>query len=372
MIQTPSIQRTSTLHRTWVADDAVLLEELPSLFRDLLDTICGLKDTNGTHVPLRHGGFDLAVIKALQNVMNSDAFGTGSVITLEDESIIVFLVFDGLNWPLRRAGTQSHNSSWLTPEIIQKVLHVSLQGPDNTVEILSNVLSYLLQSNSVDGCHAVAIGCVHAGLLGRSWLNGLSANMDFGWAWSASTHPDVYPLHLWAPLNTAYLAASYIDGLAVLELHDPDAYKCVLDDLGRPTNLTTICKALLLSDINQQSKLWKLATVIRVDRWLRCLDDLISFSLSPEAIDMYSDHCFTIHVGLGGRRVINLPPYSLHPVAATLKWDIEGCQGAPPPVKYVPWPKIFEDARADFKASSARNANRDSEQDFSSVALGRQ
>ncbi|KAF8904898.1 hypothetical protein CPB85DRAFT_1437540 [Mucidula mucida] len=178
MIQTPSIQRTSSLHRTWVSDDAILLEKLPSLFHYLLNTVCNY--TIGTYVPLRHREVDLATIKALQNVMNSDAFGTGSVITLKDESIIVFLVFNGLNWHLRWAGTQSHNSSWLTHEIIQKVLHVALQGPDNTVKILSNVLSYLLQSNLVDGRHSVAIGNVYAGLLGRSWLNGLLANMDFG------------------------------------------------------------------------------------------------------------------------------------------------------------------------------------------------
>ncbi|KAF9022074.1 hypothetical protein BDZ89DRAFT_1102944 [Hymenopellis radicata] len=352
MIQTPSIQRTSSLHRTWVADDAFLLEKLPSLFRHLLNTVC--EYTIVPRTPLRHRSVDLAMatIKALQNVMRSDAFGTGSIITSEDESIVVLTVFKGLNSHLHQVGTQGHNFSWLSEEVGRKVLHVAFQGPDNTVKIFSNVLSYLLRSNSVDGSHSAAIECVYSGLLGRSWLNGLSTTIEFGWAWSARKHPDVHPLHLWAIRDTGYLAASYIDGLAVLEPHDPDVYKRALEDLSRPTNLSTICKALLLSDVNQQSKLWKLAKLVHGDHWLRCLDDLISFSLSPQAIDMYSSHYHTIHVGLGGRMVRNVPSYSLHTIAATLKWDIEGCQGAPPPLNYIPWPNEFEDARADFKANS--------------------
>ncbi|KAF9030197.1 hypothetical protein BDZ89DRAFT_678758 [Hymenopellis radicata] len=104
MLQTPSVQKTSSLYRTWVADDPLLLElldsgERPSPFRQILDVIKEYTINIGVGVD-RHVDVDRATILAMQNVMSSELFGSSTAIVLEDEAIIVHSVFEGLNWRL--------------------------------------------------------------------------------------------------------------------------------------------------------------------------------------------------------------------------------------------------------------------------------
>ncbi|KAF8904902.1 hypothetical protein CPB85DRAFT_952347 [Mucidula mucida] len=348
MVQTPSIQRTSTLHKVWAANNPPF-EKRPSLFRQLLNSIC--EYTIGG-VPFEHRDAMLATIKALQNVMRTDAFGTGTVMTLEDESIVVFSVFQGLNWELHRTGTFLHDFLWLTEEGNQSVLRVAFERPDNPVEILSNVLSYLLSSSTVDDGHTTSIANVYSALLERSWLRGLSMSFEYGWAgWTDKELPNIHPLHLWTAFDTADLAALYIDGLAVLSAHRSDIFKRVLDDLSESNHLVTLCKAVLLSDVDNQSRLWTLAKVVPLDHWGNSLDDLVSFSVAPQAIDMYSQLLIFIDVGIGGRRLRRYSARTLSTIATTFKWDVEGGQDPLPPSNCAPLPSELDNVRAGFKTS---------------------
>ncbi len=100
MLQTPSIQKTSSVYRSWVAHNPELLKLIdsdicPSLFHHILKTVKEYPLNIG--VPRRHKDVDKTIIVALQNVMMSDAFGSSTIITLEDEAIIVGSAFQGLN-----------------------------------------------------------------------------------------------------------------------------------------------------------------------------------------------------------------------------------------------------------------------------------
>ncbi len=353
MLQTPSIQKTSSLHMTWVGNNPMLCKDFPSLFRNLLDTVCEYT----TDEPRQHLDASMATIKALQSVMRSEAFGTGTVMTLEDEAIIVLSVFKGLNWSLHCCGSFLHDFTWLSSQVMRKVLHVIFEGPQEMVTPrLGNVLSYLLCSPDR---HTRAIEAVYAGLLERHWLSGLAVNLH---TWSIRKSSDAAPLYSWRTLDTGYLAACYIDGMAVLASQSSGLYGRVVDDLENPTSLSTLCKILLLSDVDVQAKLWRLAKMVRIDNC--CLEDLVSFSTSRQAIDMYSSHYYTPHVGIGGRQIQNLSPGTFHIVATALKQDVEGGENTPSSPSYLPndlrvsWNfrrppivlKPFQDARADFNA----------------------
>ncbi|KAF9023903.1 hypothetical protein BDZ89DRAFT_1069568 [Hymenopellis radicata] len=273
MVQMPSIQKTSSLDGILVIDDPRKLfdgsiDVRPSLFRVVLDTICGY-----THnLMAGHADVNKATMTALQNVMGSDTFGDSTIITFRDEALVVKSVFEGLNWHLHRTGSQEHTFSWLTSSITRKVISIAFIDLNDTVVLLSNIMSYLLCSSQ----HFRAIEAMYTGLLERRWLQGLAVSFTSSWC-------RLPRLHVWGP-ETGVLAASYVDGLAILASHSPDVYDQVLADLGTSGHLSTICKTLLLSDVATQSKLWKLAKIVKAQA------DLKSFSASDQAEDMHSQY----------------------------------------------------------------------------------
>ncbi|KAF8868899.1 hypothetical protein CPB85DRAFT_879475 [Mucidula mucida] len=284
MLQTPSIQKTSSLHKLWIADNATLIRHRPkSLFRLLLDTISDY--TIGSDIRVRHRqACCQATIIAMKNVLKSPSFGASTIMTPEDEASIVGSVFKGLNWSLRRFGDKDHDFSWLTPELTQRVLHVAFKDSTWLSLFVGNIFLYLLSSSEL----LPHVPLVYSGFLEQRWLQGLSASLDLDTTNDLSDSRP--PLHRWVVLATAALAGLYVDGLAVLGSHSSPVYLAVMKDLCISRNLLTLCKVLLISDVETQLRLQKLVKIAKVGRdcWEQCAIELVSFSVSEQAEYMHS------------------------------------------------------------------------------------
>ncbi|KAF9007764.1 hypothetical protein BDZ89DRAFT_1168403 [Hymenopellis radicata] len=328
MLQTPSFQKTSSLYRTWVSNNPTLVRMMksckPSPFRELLLVIRGYT-LNGV-IPLRHADVKKAAMIALQNVMRSDTFGSGTIMTTEDEALIVESVFGGLNWRFHDLGYRDHDFSWLTSELIEKTLRIAFEA-QNSAALISHILSYLLCSSTL----LPALELVYTGLLERGWLQGLTTNLKHGWWFPDASLPEgAQPLLLWTIHHTGFSVAAFIDGLGVLSSRSSDLYRDLLHNLVEPAHLSTVCKILLLSDVGTQSKLWKLAQFLEIDQWERARDDFISFSVSQQAQAMYRTHLFIPQVGLVGQHTTNVPPSLLRTVADAFASDIARSHYSPP------------------------------------------
>lgn len=305
MLQTLSIQKTSTL-------SPPIVQEF-TLFRDILLIVTKYL------VERCHMGTDKTTLIVLQQVIESDSFGSHTVISLGDQCFMLQSVFVTLRHRFRNYGPDDELQvlahQWLTPEITSKILTVALQHPTNAVSAIWRILSYFL-CYPRSSRHVKCLERVYTSLLERSWLQGMARTFTAGWKESPlQADGGVQPITDFSGLHTGCLAALYIDGLKIVS---PDIYRRVVDDLSDADNPSTICKMLLLS--NKQSRMWEVARIIdgRTDgNWIR---DLVEFSTSDQVKDMSSDY-----VGNG----------YLHRITTALMHDVIGKHDAP---SYVTFP----------------------------------
>ncbi|KAF8906130.1 hypothetical protein CPB85DRAFT_1437021 [Mucidula mucida] len=281
----------------------------------------------------------------MQNVVLSDTFGTHEIISLEDEVTIIKSLFKGLNRRLYRSGSRDHDFSWLTTDIISKVLRTTFEDRVDACSGIANLLFYLLHSN----IHAASLTILYTGLLEQGWLEGLTGSLAYGWTYNGDDCPEVRPTNRWSVMKTGHLAALYVDGLTVLASHDPGVFHRVLNDLSRPAHLSTLCKALLLSDIQTQARLWELARIVQVDHWDRRTEELILFAKSQQAEEMYNEHLSFVYSGIGGLPANSLLHGSSHYVAVTFAKDVARRWYVPPNYDGPACPpRAFHDFHADF------------------------
>lgn len=337
MVKTPSIQKTSSLHQVWKREGREVGHG-GSVFRQLIEELEGY--ALGTSLPTIHRGgvVQKSIICALKAVMKMDTFGSSDAMLLEDEGMIVKIVFNGLNIEMQESESEVHDLAWLTPDVGRKVLRVAFAADsleDSPFEILSHVMSYLLcSSTTLDTMESL-----YTTLVDRYWLQGLSvwidAECDPFVSLPMPYHEMPYdPLHTWHNRHTAFLAACYIDGLPSLAAHSPDTYARVLSDLSDPVNLSTMCKILLTADTGTQEKLWKLAQIVRVDHWPRCLEELVFFAVSQKGWEMYDDTQHCLPLGLAGKQTENVPGEAVPIVAAAFANDV--MHGVFTPPSYSP------------------------------------
>lgn len=334
MVQTPSVQKTSSMHQVWYAHDQEVLRHKRSVFCQLVHLLEQYALAHADYVPARHAEeVERASIFALQRVLKSDTYGLHTTMTLEDEILVLSIVFRALNIELYHRKSRVHDFLWLTPETSRRLLDVAfsanLPDSDEVYELVSNILAYLLCS----GHHIESVLLIYNRLVERSWLRGSASVGD------TSHYPDLPdnsteldPLHCWVPRHTSQMAALHVDGLPVLASHCPETYQLVLDDLQDPVtgNLLTLCKLLLIADIDTQERLWKLAKLVRAEHWAHCLEALCTFASSQVGEKLYGEATHGPQVGLGAKPIRHLAWSQIQVAAASFAEDVRRHSYAPP------------------------------------------
>ncbi|KAF8908448.1 hypothetical protein CPB85DRAFT_1436070 [Mucidula mucida] len=290
MLQTSAIQHSSSLHAAWFG------ERHESLFRLILDVVRDYSVNSildGTH---QDANIDIATVIALQKVVRSEAFVRNDIILPEDKDTILEILFQGVTRRIDLYGSQSHDFSWLSPDVgqcILQVLFVSASAMDIS-EILVDMCHYLLSSLPYAPWNVATLKTIYSTLIERRWLEGITTTLTL-----ASSNPQSSitdddgsrdPLHIWTRRFTSFQASLYIDGLIVLEGEAPNLFKLAISNLCEATNLLTMCKMLLMGDLDAQARLWKLAALVNLpvmNRHIFTSYHILSGALSYQPTDRF-------------------------------------------------------------------------------------
>ncbi|KAF8898310.1 hypothetical protein CPB85DRAFT_1439975 [Mucidula mucida] len=332
MLQTPAIQHSSSLHAAWFGD------RHQSLFRLVLNVVEGYsvnRMLDGRH---RDANIDLAAIIALQKVVKSDAFVRTDIFLPEDKDSILELLFQGVTRRIDLYGSQSHDFTWLTPDVgecILQVLFASASAMD-ILEILVDICHYLLSSLLYAPWNLATLKTIYSTLIKRQWLEGITTTLTLASDDPQSSITDndrsCDPLHIWTRAFTSFQASLYIDGLTVLEAEAPNLFKLALSNLCQATNLSTMCKMLLMGDIDTQARLWKLAALVNlpVDGWDPSFADFCIFAKSPAVLRLHTDTVHLVLKGIGWKEPVFLVSQELPGVAARFVQDVRRGHFTPP------------------------------------------
>ncbi|KAF8885847.1 hypothetical protein CPB85DRAFT_362283 [Mucidula mucida] len=317
MLQTRSIQHTSSPLGTTPGK---------SLFRQVLETVEEYVDHAGDFP--HHQEVNSTALAALKGVVESEAFGTSTVMALSDEVYAVHILFRGLN---RRFELSDRDPSWLTPALFQKIWRVvSVSHESGTVDDSWEVVAHVFTYVSHFDTHLFATEEVYTYLVNQNWLDDIS-NKFVRLSKSATPAVDGLP-YQWCP-GYMYVAGTYVD---VLYTHAATASK-VLDNAREyaktPAHLSTLSKILLLADCATQDKLWHLAKVVRAGSscWSKCIEDLTDLITCPAAESEYAHVCGSVFMDVHGNRNIVFHPFKeLSSLIATFTTDMTRCQYTPP------------------------------------------
>ncbi len=266
MLQSPSIQATPLLDTDHIDG---------SLFRRVLKEVELYAVGSGSRAS-RHKDFDRAAIIALKSVLQSDSFGSSSVLSLNDEGLVVRSLFCALNRRYEFSSTEDHDYTWLTQDLFDRSWRVASMTTEQSAETIAHVLTYVGSTR----CHLYATERIITDLVTLKWLPDVGFKLVCIFQ-SANPHEDrirgnVRPGH-------AYLAAAYVSALSTLN----PLPSTVLDHIREPQNFSALCTLLLLSDVDAQSELWHLAKILRGlgfdDCWSVCFQDLARFVRTPGA-----------------------------------------------------------------------------------------
>ncbi|KAF9025100.1 hypothetical protein BDZ89DRAFT_1040771 [Hymenopellis radicata] len=192
--ETPLIQTTTSLLEDASSDDGSSISETSStdsedstesgsareqstLFEDILGTVMSYTFNNGDCK--KHEDIDRAAISALQGVVESDEFGTSTVIGLTYEAAIVETLFDGLNRRLEFTGHTDRDPSWLTPTLFHKLWHI-LTAFIESGEVhdgwraVGYVLNYVVQFPS----QLQAAEAIYGYLIQHDWLHDIGLSFS--------------------------------------------------------------------------------------------------------------------------------------------------------------------------------------------------
>ncbi|KAF9008557.1 hypothetical protein BDZ89DRAFT_544030 [Hymenopellis radicata] len=288
MLQTPFVQLSSSQHLEWMSDGISPNADpniTQSLFRLVAENAYNYA-LHGGSCSARHPNVDRAAVLALQQVVSSDAYGSSTTITLEDERYIALALFCGLNRLLGLSSLGSNGGdkfdfSWPGKDVMEKVLHVAFAGTERThfaTDLVAALLCYVIHS----GHHSYALEGLYTGLIARDWLKGVKEELDC--VAQSDRLPDT-----WYP-GQPFLAASYLDGLSIVQSQSPDVFSRALEYLRRRSKLSTLLKLLLLADAPTQDRMWLLAKLTRgEDCWSDCVHELALFVMSEGALLQYCE-----------------------------------------------------------------------------------
>ncbi|KAF9026215.1 hypothetical protein BDZ89DRAFT_41616 [Hymenopellis radicata] len=314
LFQTRCIQATSSLFQH-APDD--------SLFYKVLDVVH--EYAFGTQDCARHKYVDRATIFALQSVIESEAFGSSTVMSLADEALIIEILFSSLNRdPLAR------HSSWLTPTLFQKIWRVVSAAPlSDSVRkgwrVVAHVFAYVSHFTSQIG----ATETIYAYLLEQDWLHDIGVEYT---RLARSTNPDVDGLSPhWCPGYTL-IAVSYVDVLSLHTSSSSEILRKARKYMEEPAHLATLAKILLVSGCDTQRRLWLLAGMVNESNsWEDCITELSQLAACPGVGEEYAYVRILASVTIHGNREVHYRPIDeLAALVATFATDIRRGHFIPP------------------------------------------
>ncbi|KAF9026226.1 hypothetical protein BDZ89DRAFT_41888 [Hymenopellis radicata] len=282
----------------------------------------------------KHKDVDLAAISALQAVVESDAFGTGTVIALTDEAAVVETLFNALNRRLELTGHTDRDPSWLTPTLFQRLWHVLTAFIESGAvhdgwKAASYVLNYVVQFPS----QLQAAEVIYEYLVQHDWLH------DIGLAFSRllnSTDPESDRLpDFWCP-GYIFIAEAYVDGIYRYAATSELIGKAKSYIAESDARLLTLCKILLIAHCSPQNRLWRLGEMFKGNGWSSITGDLTDFVACPGAAIEYAHVSSYISLNVQGySRALYRPFEDLTSLIKTLAADVE-CGHFTPPM----YPKV--------------------------------
>ncbi|KAF8918458.1 hypothetical protein CPB85DRAFT_1430629 [Mucidula mucida] len=290
LLQTRSVQATSSLLDTPQSD---------RLFRKALKIVKIYVIARG-HWSGNHPNVERAAICALKVLVNSEAFGSSTVMTLADEAFASEYLFKGLN---RRFGFFERDPSWLTGALFEKLWHVATASLEtgathNGWELVANIFAYVSLFPALsDYTETICAYLVH-----QDWLHDIGARL-IRLANSTTPRNDKLP-DFWC---TGYIviATTYIQ---VVSMHASPVFVDAKVYLEDPHHLAAICKILLLADAEKQQKLWDLAKLIRSDSWSECVEALSHLVACEGIKDAYGHVCAMVGWDIHGQRPLHYRP----------------------------------------------------------------
>ncbi|KAF9008178.1 hypothetical protein BDZ89DRAFT_1144266 [Hymenopellis radicata] len=241
-----------------------------------------------------HQDVDRATLSALKTVVESDVFGTSTVMTPADEGFIL------------------HTSA------------LESEAVDNGWELLTRLFTYV----SCFATHSFAAETIYAYLVRQDWLHDIEARLS---RLSHTTTPEADRLPAcWRP-GYVYVAVTYLNGLSSGNGATSEAISEAKEYIEEPAHLSTLSKILLFGDSDTQNMLWKLAATIRSDAWSACIEDLSTFIACDGMADEYDDANLAVHVDVHSyRRVYYRPLQDLPSLITTVAMDLKRNHVEPP------------------------------------------
>ncbi|KAF9017768.1 hypothetical protein BDZ89DRAFT_1074521 [Hymenopellis radicata] len=240
LLQTRSVQATSSLCES---------DPYDRLFRKVLETVKEYVRARGPSS--NHPDVDRAAICALQVLVNSESFGSSTLMTLADEALALECLFRGI----------TRDPSWLTTALFNKFWHVAtasleIGATHNGWELVANIFAYVSHFTT----HFVR----------QNWLQDIGDRF-IRLANSVTPRKDMLP-EFW---STGYIviATTYIKALSTSTNASP-VFADATAYLEDPQHLAAMSKILLLADAEKQNKLWDLAKLISSDSWSECVEAL--------------------------------------------------------------------------------------------------
>ncbi len=258
LLQTRSIQGTVSLSEP---------QRASGLFSKVLEIVRNYVLNLGDNSS--HRDVDRAAIYALKAVVNSDAFGTSTVMTLTDEATIVECLFRGLNRRYEFSGHDDQNPAWLNVHLFKKIWRVATGALESgAVYDPWGVVAHIFAYVSCFASHAGVQETVYAYLVERDWLRELGSKLT---RLAKSTTPESHRLpKFWC--SYIFVAQTYMDGLSAHTTSE--VLKAARTYIEEPDHLSTLSKILLLGDCKTQDRLWELGATIRSNTWVECAKDL--------------------------------------------------------------------------------------------------
>ncbi|KAF9026214.1 hypothetical protein BDZ89DRAFT_1067720, partial [Hymenopellis radicata] len=274
LLQTRSVQLTS---RQPEGDS--------SLFRKVLEVVREYVFNTG-HCG-NHTNVDRAAIYALRSVVNSEDFGTGTVMTLADEAFLVEALFSGLNRRMEFSGPGDRDASWLTPTLFNKIWGVVSAAPKskdvhNGWRTVAHVFAYVSHFPTL--MHETET--IYSYLLDNDWLRDLGLRFS---RLAKSATPETAGLpDYWCP-GYIFIAAIYIDVLFKHPTRITEVFNGSRSYIKDSTNLSTLARVLLVSGCDTQNRLWRLAEMFQDTScdWAQCLADLAELAACKGIEDEY-------------------------------------------------------------------------------------
>ncbi|KAF9027211.1 hypothetical protein BDZ89DRAFT_1160885 [Hymenopellis radicata] len=239
-----------------------------------------IADTVGINIGLYdslhpyHPGIPAATFHTLTSVV-SNTFGNDVLLSGEQQRLL---------HPLFRALVLDSEldlkyHAWMNDAVAENIIRTIFPDPCD-LPSLAPLLSDVLKSTTHLQC-SILLPQIYERLCQSHWLEVIGA-ARFGQRRYAPMHHE----------ETAYsfLAAAFIEGLDILRSLSLPIYSRVWRYIQIPSNLLILCKLLVLSDVERQVQLKKLAPVIDRRVWEPCLEELEAFVESRAACDRYEHH----------------------------------------------------------------------------------